>query len=94
MEGGGLLVAHVQLKSNFYRALLLPLLLISDNPRILSQLPLPLILFFFLYFLCRSLLALGGIEYVVKLSFHGFFLGSGIVNGFTGGEASSCLWSS
>ena len=59
MEGGGLLVAHVQLESNFYRALLLPLLLISDNPRFLFLLPPPLILFVFLYFLCRSLFPLG-----------------------------------
>jgi hypothetical protein len=44
MEGGGLLVGHVKLKSTFYRAFLLPLLLISDYPRLLILLQSPLIL--------------------------------------------------
>ena len=59
MEGDGFLVAHIKLKSNICRAFLLPLLLISDYPRFLFLLPPPLILFVLLYFLCRSLLALG-----------------------------------
>ena len=86
-----MLVAHVQLISTFYRALLPPSS--SSLAALASSFFYFLLSFFWSFYISLADLFFpwGG---VAKLRIHGFFLGSGTMNGFTGGEASSCLWSS